>query len=379
MRTTSAKEVLFCDLKRQCRKLKKEIDTAIGGVFSSGHFILGNEVKMFEHEFAEYCGSDFGIGVASGTEALYVSLLACGVNSKDEVITVANAGVPTVCAITMTGAVPVFVDINKESYNIDINKIKEKITSRTKAIVPVHLYGQCADMEPILGIAKNNDLRVIEDACQAHGALYKNKKAGSMGDLGCFSFYPTKNLGGYGDGGMITTNNKELAERARLLRDYGQIERYRHKFKGVNSRLDEIQAAILRVKLKFLDGWNKKRREIAKIYEKNINSDLIVKPKDQESRAHVYHLYVIACEYRDKLKEYLSYSGIQSLIHYPVPAYLQDAYREYQKRETLPITEKCAKEVLSLPLYPEMKDEEVRYVCETINRFQKKVVLNEVT
>lgn len=366
----SDKIIKFCDLKRQYLSLKDELDDQIDGVLSSGWYILGKEVEKFEEEFASFCGSAYGVGVASGTEALFIALLACDIKSKDEVITVANAGVPMVVAITLAGAVPVFVDINPEDYNIDVSKIEKRITKKTKAILPVHLYGQCSDMGPIFKIAKRHNLKVIEDACQAHGAAYEGKRAGSFGDIGCFSFYPTKNLGCFGDGGMIITDDKELAERAKSLREYGQIQRYRHMSKGINSRLDEVQAAILRVKLKHLDKWNKMRIEISRIYNKDINNKLIMKPKEMSRRLHIYHLYVVATRYRDELQNYLMKNGVQTLIHYPVPVYRQKAYAELKVDSICKNTDKFSKMVLSLPLYPEMTKEEVHRVRDLINRFK---------
>lgn len=362
--------ILFCDLKRQYISIKEHIDKTISKVLSSGWFVLGTEVESFEQIFAQYCNCSFGIGVGSGTEALYLSLLASDIKLGDEVITVANAGVPTVVAITLTGAVPVFVDINYKSYNIDSSKIEEKITDKTRAIIPVHLYGQCADMDPIIMIGKKYNLVVIEDACQSHGTLYKGKKAGSLGDMGCFSFYPTKNLGAYGDGGMIVTNNNELATRLKLLRNYGQTQRYYHEIKGINSRLDEIQAAILKIKLQYLDDWNKKRNKIAAIYNKQIINELIIKPEKMGYGSHIYHLYVIACRYRDKLQEYLKSNGIQTLIHYPIPVYLQRAYEDLRFNNFCQMTEEYSKMVLSIPLYPEMKEEEAYYICEVLNKFR---------
>lgn len=364
------KKIPFCDLKRQYLCLKDEIGVEVERVLSSGWYILGKEVESFEKEFSAYCGCPFGIGVGSGTEALHIALLACGINPGDEVITVANAGVPMVVAITLAGALPVFVDINPDTCNIDGSKIEEKITDRTKAILPVHLYGQCADMDPVLDIAKKHGLRVIEDACQAHGASYKGRKAGSMGDMGCFSFYPTKNLGGYGDGGMIVTNNETLAKRSMMLRDYGQIQRYHHEIRGFNSRLDEIQAAVLKIKLRRLDKWNDRRVKIAQTYGKNIANKAILKPVKIKENFHVYHLYVITCGCRDRLQSYLGNNGIQTLIHYPVAVYRQKAYAEFESRGDCEITGRYSEMVLSLPLYPEMEDEEVFYVCDTINRFK---------
>jgi len=366
----TAKKIPFCDLKRQYLCLKDEIGREVESVLSSGWYILGKEVESFEKEFSAYCGCPFGIGVGSGTEALHIALLACGINPGDEVITVANAGVPMVVAITLAGALPVFVDINPDTYNIDCAKIEEKITDRTKAILPVHLYGQCANMDPILDIAKKHGLRVIEDACQAHGASYKDKKAGSMGDMGCFSFYPTKNLGGYGDGGMIVTNNELLAKRSMMLRDYGQIRRYHHEIRGFNSRLDEMQAAILKIKLRYLDKWNDRRVKIAQTYSKNIANKFVLKPGKMKENFHVYHLYVITCECRDGLQSYLKSNGIQTLIHYPVAVYRQKAYAEFGSRGDCEITGRYGEMVLSLPLYPEMEDEEIFYVCDTINKFK---------
>ncbi|MDP8247684.1 MAG: DegT/DnrJ/EryC1/StrS family aminotransferase [Candidatus Tritonobacter lacicola] len=360
----------FIDFKRQYRLIEGEIRGAIERVFDSGYFILGREVESLEREFASYCGSSFGVGVASGTEALYVSLLACGIEPGDEVVTVANAGVPTIAAITLAGAIPVFVDIDPGSYTIDVSKIEEAITDRTRVLLPVHLYGQCADMAPLLEIAGEHGLKVVEDACQAHGASYGGKRAGSLGDAGCFSFYPTKNLGAYGDAGMIVTGDAGTAERARLLRNYGQVDRYHHRLRGINSRLDEIQAAVLRVKLKYLDAWNIKRIEIAGKYEKHIVNGLITKPGKMEYGTHVFHLYVIACELRDELREYLGKKGIATLIHYPVPVYLQEAYAGLKERTDCPVTESSSRTVLSLPLYPEITDGEVSRICAAVNIFQ---------
>ncbi|MFA5147136.1 MAG: DegT/DnrJ/EryC1/StrS family aminotransferase [Candidatus Omnitrophota bacterium] len=362
----------FCDLKRHYSRIKRDVDGAIRRVFSSGYFILGPEVAAFEREFAGYCGCRFGVGVASGTEAIYIALASMGIGAGDEVITVANAGIPTVSAITMAGATPVFTDIDIASYTMDVSKIEAKVSSRTKAILPVHLYGQCADMDPLLRIAKKHGLKVVEDACQSHGAVYKGRKAGSMGDAGCFSFYPTKNLGSFGDGGMVVTNDRQLALRTRMIRDYGQTDRYLHKIKGINSRLDELQAAILRVKLKYLDGWNRTRREIAGIYGKSINNGLIVKPDRMDHGLPVYHLYVVRSGYRDAFRRHLARNGVQSLVHYPRPVHMQEAYPELRGKCALPVTEECSRTVVSLPLYPEMTGRETRRVCDAVNSFKNR-------
>ncbi|MFH1790724.1 MAG: DegT/DnrJ/EryC1/StrS family aminotransferase [Candidatus Omnitrophota bacterium] len=361
--------VPFCDPGREYRALSAGIDKAVKRALSSGHYILGREVKAFEEEFAAYLGISFGIGVASGTEALQVALLACGIGPGDEVVTTANAGVPTVAAIVLTGATPVFVDIDPVSYNMDASGIGARVSKKTKAIIPIHLYGQCADMRPILAAARKHGLRVIEDACQAHGAAYGNKKAGTIGDVGCFSFYPTKNLGAYGDGGMIVTGDKDLAGKAVKLRMYGEKERYNSVIMGLNSRLDEVQAAMLRFKLKRLSGLNRIRARIAAGYDKGITNPLVSKPVKMPYGSHVYHLYVIRCARRDLLRAHLASRGIGTSVHYPRPAYTQKAYR-LLARGRLRYTEEYSKKVLSLPLYPELKDAEIRRVIRAVNDFK---------
>ncbi|MFC1577268.1 DegT/DnrJ/EryC1/StrS family aminotransferase [Candidatus Omnitrophota bacterium] len=363
-------DIVFFDLKRQYRSIGRKVSAAVRKVAASGRYILGEEVRSLEREFAEYCALPLGIGVASGTEALCVALMACGIKSGDEVITVANAGVPTVCAITMAGAIPVFVDIDPEDYTIDPAGIERKITKKTKAIIPVHLYGQCADMDPIVCLAKKKKIAVIEDACQAHGALYKGKKAGSIGDAGAFSFYPTKNLGCFGDGGMVVTGNRAIADKARMLREYGQRKRYFHVMKGINSRMDEIQAAVLKVKLSYLDEWNRKRAKLAAIYNERIVNKAVTKPAEMDYGTHVWHLYVISCKKRDRLKDHLKKRHVQTLVHYPVPVYLQKAYAELKASGRCPVTEMVSREVLSLPLYPEMTAAEAGRVLDAVNKFQ---------
>lgn len=361
----------FSELKTQYQTIKDEIQEAFSQVFESSWFILGKNVESFEKEFASYCRAKYGIGVGSGTEALHLALLACDVQTGDEVITVANTAVPTISAISFAQATPVFVDIDPDTHTMDPTLIEAKITEKTRVILPVHLYGQSADMRPILKIAKKYNLKVIEDACQAHGAEYHGTKVGVIGDLGCFSFYPSKNLGAYGDGGMVVTKNPELADRVWMLRNYGQRKRYYHDIKGFNSRLDELQAAFLRKKLKHLNQWNERRRQLAQIYNDNLGK-AVVKPIEKDYAFHIYHLYVIRCKRRDELQKYLTYNGIQTLIHYPVPVHLQHAYLDLNiKPGCLPITEKYAAEILSLPMYPELKDDEIFYVADKINEFYR--------
>lgn len=363
-------KVPFGDLRRHYQPIRSEIDTALERVLDSGWFILGEEVERFEQEFAAYLGTSYAIGVASGTDAIHLALRAAGVRAGDEVITVANTCVPTVAGISLSGATPVLVDVDPVSFNLDPSKLEASITPRTRAIMPVHLYGQAADLDPIIEIAKRRDLRVIEDAAQGVGAIYKNRKLGTIADAGCFSFYPSKNLGAAGDGGAIVTNDDEIAERARQLRNYGEVSRYYHASRGANSRLDEIQAAILRAKLPLLDQWNQRRREIATIYTREIANDLIKTPVELEYGVHNYHLYVTRCELRDRLQQHLATRGVGTLIHYPVPIHLQEAYREMNKGEGYyPVSEKCAREVLSLPVFPELCDDEVGHVVASVNSF----------
>jgi dTDP-4-amino-4,6-dideoxygalactose transaminase len=361
----------FSELKTQYENIKSEIQDAFEQVFDSSWFILGKNVESLEQEFASYCQARYGIGVGSGTEALHLALLACDIQPGDEVITVANTAVPTISAISFAQATPVFVDIDPESYTMNPKLIEAKITEKTRVILPVHLYGQPADMRPILKLAKKYNLKVIEDACQAHGAEYDGKKAGALGDLGCFSFYPSKNLGAYGDGGMVVTNDHELAERVWMLRSYGQRKRYYHDIKGFNSRLDELQAAFLRKKLKHLNKWNERRRQLAQIYNDNLCKN-VIKPIEKDYAYHIYHLYVIRCQQREELQKFLMENEIQTLIHYPVPIHLQQAYLDLNiKPGALPITEKYAAEIVSLPMYPELKDDDVFYVADKINDFYR--------
>ncbi|WAL60531.1 DegT/DnrJ/EryC1/StrS family aminotransferase [Thermocoleostomius sinensis] len=360
-------KIPFGDLKRQYDQLREPIDRATQEVYSSGWFVLGQHVQRFEAEFATYCGAMHGVGVGSGTEAIHLALLACGVEPGDEVITVSNTCVPTLSAISFAGAVPVFVDIDETTYTIDPARIEERITSKTKAIVPVHLYGQCADMDPILEIANRYGLVVVEDCAQATGAKYKGRMAGTMGHAGAFSFYPSKNLGAFGDGGLVLTNNATIADRVTKLRNYGQEKRYYHAIKGFNSRLDELQAAILSAKLPYLDQWNDRRRQIASRYDQAFSSLNVVCPVEAPDRVHVYHLYVIRVPQREQFQAFLAEKGIGTIIHYPVPVHLQASYSEYRDQGTyLPITEQQRRDIISLPLYPELTDDEVDYIIHTV-------------
>jgi dTDP-4-amino-4,6-dideoxygalactose transaminase len=358
------------DFRVQYNLIKKEIDEAIERVLESGWYILGENVKMFEKEFADYCGAKFAIGVGNGLEALQLALLTYGVGENDEVITVANTSVATALAISSTGAKPVFVDIDCETYGMDVSEIRKEITTKTKAILPVHLFGHPVNMDPLMEIAAENNLVVIEDACQAHGSEYNGKKIGSIGQAGCFSFYPTKNLGGCGDGGMIITNQEEIAHKIFSLRNYGQKTRYLNEFRGINSRLDEIQAAILRIKLKHLDEWNEKRRKIAQFYTESLENVGLVCPKEMDYARHVYHLYVIRYEERGNLQSFLGSRGITTLVHYPIPIHLQNAYKDlHVVSGALPVTEKLAEEILSLPIFPELRKDQIEEVADSVKLF----------
>ena len=360
----------FLELKSQYASIKEEIDAAIRNTINQGQFILGQNVEAFEEEFARYCGVKYCVGVSSGTSALFLGLVACGIGEGDEVITTTYTFIATALAISYTGAKPVFVDIDPETYNIDVSQIEEKITSRTKAIIPVHLYGQPADMDPLTKLAQRYGLKVIEDACEAHGAEYRGRKTGSLGDCGCFSFYPTKNLGAYGDGGAVVTDDSKIAGKIASLRNYGQHERYYHDLIGFNARLDEIQAAILRVKLCHLDDWNERRRRNANSYNEMLKGAAIVLPKEANYTKHVYYLYVIRAKNREDLQVHLSREGIMTLIHFPIPIHLQKAYESLQyRRGDFPVAEECADEVLSLPIYPEMKREWIERIANAILSF----------
>lgn len=355
--------------QRQLKKIDGEIDRAIKRVLNSGKLILGQEVINFEKNFSRYVGVKLGVGVNSGTDALKISLRALDIGPGDEVITVSNTAVPTVSALRELGAIPKFVDV-KDDFTINENLIKKKITAKTKAILPVHLFGQPGDMPAILNIAKKYKLKVIEDCCQAHGAKINGQNVGAFGDISCFSFYPTKNLGAYGDGGIILTNNKNLAETCRALRMYGMKHGYYSEREGYNSRLDEIQAAILNVKLKYLNQWNKRRKKIAEFYLKNIKNPKIILPKINKNATNSFHLFVIRTKFRNLLEKYLKVNNIGYGIHYPCPIHLQKAYKFLgYKKGDLPITEKYSKQILSLPTFPELTIAELKYIADKLNQW----------
>lgn len=362
--------VPFVDLRSQYRGIEKEIDASIKNVIENADFILGQELEQFEKEFAQYCDVQFAVGLDSGTSALELALRVYGIGPGDEVITVANTFIATASAIAFTGARPVLVDIDPQTYNIATSNIASVITKRTRAIIPVHLYGQPADMDPIMEIAKKHNLIIVEDACQAHGALYKGRKVGSIGNIGCFSFYPAKNLGAFGDGGILVTHDKEIAERVRMLRNYGQQEKYKHLFIAYNRRLDTLQAAVLRVKLKYLENWNESRRNHAGLYGKLLSGNNLLLPLEAKNARHVYHLYVVRAAKREALQKHLKNNGIATGIHYPIPVHEQPAYQYLgYKKGDFPISEAYAEQILSLPMYPELTEEQIAYVAKAIKGF----------
>jgi dTDP-4-amino-4,6-dideoxygalactose transaminase len=362
--------ILCSNPSAQYLSQKNEIDEAISRVLASGRYVLGPEVESFEDEFARYIGVSFGIGVGSGTEALHLALVACGIGKGDEVITVSNTAVATVAGIEQAGGTPVFIDIDPESFVMDPGKIEGAISSRTRAIVPVHLYGQPVDMSTVMNIAGRYGLSVIEDCAQAHGATYKGQRVGSFGRMACFSFYPTKNLGALGDGGMVVTKDLGLAENALLLREYVWKERNVSSIRGWNTRLDELQAAVLRVKLRTLDDQNKKRMELAQLYGDSLKGVDLVLPRTLDGTMHVYHLYVIRSGRRDELQHFLHSRGVGATVHYPVPIHCQPAYRgSICVEDDMGMTQKAANEILSLPMYPELTSGEVHLVTEVVREF----------
>lgn len=365
----------FFDLKKQYASIKSEIDDATQRVYSGGWFILGPETEVFENEFAQYLGVSHALGVNSGTDALHLAIRALGIGKGDEVITVPNTAVATVAAIEMAGATPVLVDVRADSMVIDADAFAAAITQNTRAVIPVHLFGQSAELDAVLAIARQHGLAVIEDCAQAHGAKYQGQRVGSFGDIAAFSFYPTKNLGAYGDGGAVVTNDARLAEKVKLLRQYGWRVRYESEISGVNSRLDELQAAILRVKLRHLDEWNTARRERAALYDELLPNKRVHPPMEMPYGEHVYHLYVAQCDEalggsREYLATFLKEREIGTAVQYPTPIHLQPAYQSLAPAGSLPVAEKLAREILSLPLYPELPLDDVRAVADAIREFE---------
>ena len=366
-------KIPFVDLKAQYYSIKEEIDNAISCVIQDSAFIGGKYAKAFEQSFADYVGVKNCVGVGNGTDALCIALKALGISDGDEVITVANSFIATSEAITMTGARVVFVDCDKDSYNIDIDKLEQVITSKTKAIIPVHLYGQPAEMDKIADVASKHNLYVVEDAAQAHGADYQGQRIGTIGDMACFSFFPGKNLGAYGDAGAIVTNDDNLARKARMIANHGRIEKYNHEFEGTNSRLDGLQAAILDVKLKYLDKWTERRRTIAKMYDAGLK-DIVITPNVLPDVKHVYHLYVIRAKNRDRVKELLAEKGIATGIHYPIPLPFLEAYSYLgHKPADFPVTYSMKDEILSLPIHGDMTDEQVEHVIASLKDIVNKM------
>ena len=360
----------FVDLKRQNRIYRKEFIKALSSVVNDASFIYGPELTTFENDFAHFCGKKYCVGMNSGTDALMLALLAYGIKPGDEVITVPNSYFSTAMVISNIGAIPVFVDINPQTYNIDVTRIEEKISKKTKAIIPVHLYGQAADMDTIVSIAKKYNLIIIEDCCQAHGAKYKGKLLPHT-ETGAFSFYPGKNLGSFGDGGAVVTDNIEIKEKLEYLHNDGSKEKYEHKMFGYKSRLDTLQAAILSVKLKYLNEFVEKRRKAAQLYNKKLAGIKQIKtPYEAEYAYHAYHIYAILTNKRDELQNYLSKNGIQTVIHYPTPIHLQDPYLKLGfKKGDFPLSESHSKNVLALPIFPEITEKEIAYIAKTIKNF----------
>jgi dTDP-4-amino-4,6-dideoxygalactose transaminase len=363
------------DLRTQYESIRSEIDNAISEVVESCQFILGPKVEAFEADFAAYCQSRFAFGLNSGTSAIHLAMLAAGVGPGDEVITVGYTFVATVAGILYTGASPVFVDIDPLTCNIDVSKIEAAITPRTKVIMPVHLYGTCADMDPILDLARRHNLIVIEDAAQAHGAEYKGRRAGSMGDLACFSFYPGKNLGAYGEGGAVVTNDERYVDPIKQLRDQGQSAKYLHERVGYNYRMEAIQGAVLGVKLKHLDAWNAARRRHAEVYSRELADSGVRLLEEPAGCKSVYHVFPLFTEQREELREHLHAAGISTGIHYPIPVHMQPGFRNLGYTEgDLPETERVCREVLSLPMYPELASETVVQIAESVRQFSRQAV-----
>ena len=362
----------FVDLKAQYRAIKPEVDAAILSVLESCEFTLGSEVRAFEDEFAAHCQTAYGVGVNSGTSALHLALLAAGVGPGDEVITVPFTFIATVSAIAYTGATPVFVDIDPRTFTMDVAAIEAAITPRTKAIMPVHLYGRPADMDPIVEIARRRGLVVIEDAAQAHGAEYRGRRAGSLGDMACFSFYPGKNLGAYGEGGIVVTDSPDFTRTLRMLRDWGAEKKYQHVLKGYNYRMEGIQGAVLRVKLRYLECWTEGRRAAAACYDDLLADSGVVTPEPTARDRHVYHIYVVRTDRRQELQDALHAESIQTGVHYPIPVHLQPAFADLGYRAgCFPHAERAAHEVLSLPMFPELTAEQCAAVAGAVRRLAR--------
>jgi dTDP-4-amino-4,6-dideoxygalactose transaminase len=366
-------KVPFLNLKAQYDAIAQEVEHSIKEVLGSCAFSGGPYVERFEGEFAAFCGAGQAVGVGSGTEALWLALVALGVKAGDEVITAPNSFIATAEAISLTGAEPVFVDVEERSFTMDPALLEAAITPRTKAVIPVHLFGQTADMDPIIAIARKHGLFVLEDACQAHGAEYKGRRAGSLGDAGCFSFYPGKNLGAYGEAGGVTTSDKQLADRIRMLRDHGQSRKYYHEMVGTNGRMDGIQGAVLSVKLKYLDTWNAARRLHAASYRKVLEGVAsVAAPREMQYARHVYHVFAVRTDGRERLMDKLAESGIACGVHYPVPIHMQHAYAgRCQGEGCFPVAERCAREFVSLPMFPELTEEQIAYVGSELGRHSK--------
>ena len=363
-------KVPFLNLKAQYDAIAQEVEQSIREVMGRCAFSGGPFVERFEGEFASFCGAGHAVGVGSGTEALWLALVALGVKQGDEVITAPNSFIATAEAVSLAGAEPVFVDVEEGSFTLDPSLLEAAITPRTKVIIPVHLFGQTADMDPILAIARRHGLAVLEDACQAHGAEYKGRRAGSLGDAGCFSFYPGKNLGAYGEAGGVVTSDRQLAERIRVLRDHGQSRKYYHEVVGTNGRMDGIQGAVLSVKLKYLDAWNSARRLHADSYRKVLEGVAsVLTPREMLYARHVYHVFAVRSQGRERLIDKLAESGIACGVHYPVPIHLQNAYASRgEGAGSYPVAERCAQEFVSLPMFPELTEEQIAYVGNELER-----------
>jgi len=362
-------QIPLVDLRIQYRAIKYEVIAAIEDVLADMNLFLGPQTQAFEQEFAAYCGCRYGVGLSSGTDALALALRACDIGAGDEVITVANTFIATVEAIALVGATPIFVDIDPETYTLDWRQLDRVLTPRTRAIIPVHLYGYPVEMQPVLEFAQTHGLRIIEDASQAHGATYKGKRVGSFGDIGCFSFYCSKNLGAYGEAGMCVTNDSDLAESLRLLRDHGSRKRYIHEELGVNARMDELQAAVLRVKMPYLDRWNAARQAHARSYTRQLLGVVEAVPAVRPSSTHVYYAYVVQVQERERFRQALEKEGIATGVHYPIPLHLQSACQQYGYAPgMLPVTEAAASRIVSLPMYPELTPEQLAKVVDTVKK-----------